>query len=59
MYLKNIRPDIFHSLGWSCGVKQFHGKYDISKGSFYLRAASDFLFELTLEEQKQILQKLN
>lgn len=38
---KYIRPDIFHSLGWSCGVEQFHGKYDVSKGSFYFKAAQD------------------
>jgi hypothetical protein len=46
---KYTRSDIFHSLGWSCGVEQFHGKYDVSKGSFYSRAASDSPLKLTEE----------
>ena len=38
---KYVRPEIFHSLGWSCGVEQFQGKYDTSKGSYYFNAATD------------------
>lgn len=54
---KYERPEIFHSLGWSCGVEQFHGKYDTSKGSFYSRVACDVAPELT-EDQKKHFSKL-
>ena len=49
---KYIRPDIFHSLGWSCGVEQFHGKYDITKGSFYSLAMQDTPEEIAPEDLK-------
>lgn len=38
---KYMRPEIYHSLGWSCGVEQFQGKYDTSKGSYYVNCSSD------------------
>lgn len=38
---KLARPEIYHSKGWSCGVEQFHGKYDTSKGSFYSNCVAD------------------
>lgn len=38
---KLMRPDIYHSRGWSCGVEQFHGKFDTSKGSFYSNCVVD------------------
>lgn len=38
---KYTRPDIYHSLGWSCGVEQFQGKYDTSKGSYYVNCSRD------------------
>lgn len=38
---KYMRPEIFHSQGWSCGVEQFQGKYDTSKGSFYMNCVTD------------------
>lgn len=44
---KYTRPEIYHSLGWSAGVEQFHGKYDVSKGSFYSLCAQDTPHELT------------
>ena len=49
---KYTRPEIFHCLGWSCGVEQFHGKYDVSKGSFYSTVARDTPSELSEEERK-------
>lgn len=38
---KYMRPEIFHSLGWSLGVEKFHGKYDVSKGSYYFNVCRD------------------
>ena len=38
---KYMRPEIFHSRGWSCGVEKFHGGYDISKGSYYINCCTD------------------
>ncbi|KAL4473132.1 hypothetical protein ABPG72_007362 [Tetrahymena utriculariae] len=32
---KLVKPEYFHCVGWSHGVEQFNGKYDVSKGSFY------------------------
>lgn len=44
---KYTRPDIYHSLGWSCGVEQFQGKYDTSKGSYYVNCSRDKLDHLS------------
>lgn len=49
---KLMRPEIFHSKGWSCGVEQFHGKFDTSKGSFYSNCVIDVPPALTPEEKK-------
>lgn len=49
---KLMRPDIYHSRGWSCGVEQFHGKFDTSKGSFYMNCVNDKPTELTSAEKK-------
>ena len=38
---KYMRPEIFHSRGWSHGVEQFQGKYDTGKGSFYVNCVQD------------------
>lgn len=50
---KLARPEIYHSKGWSCGVEQFHGKYDTSKGSFYSNCVVDVPPPLSAEEKKQ------
>lgn len=49
---KYERPEIFHSKGWSCGVEQFQGKYDTSKGSYYVNTASDDAYPISPEEEK-------
>lgn len=49
---KYERPDIFYSKGWSCGVEQFQGKYDTSKGSYYINCATDEAFATTPETEK-------
>lgn len=53
---KYTRPEIFHSLGWSCGVEKFHGNYDVSKGSFYSTCAQDVPRKLSEEEKKSFTQ---
>jgi hypothetical protein len=46
---KYERPEIFHSQGWSCGVEQFQGKYDTSKGSYYVNCSSDASYKIKPE----------
>ncbi|CAD8044442.1 unnamed protein product [Paramecium primaurelia] len=49
-YLKTLeRPESFYSKGWSCGVEQFKGKFDKSKGSFYNNPNYDKCQELGKE----------
>lgn len=45
-------PEVYHSRGWSCGVEQFHGKFDTGKGSFYMNCVRDIPKELTADEKK-------
>ncbi len=47
---KYERPEIYHALGWACGVEQFQGKYDTSKGSYYVNCASDSPYPIAKEE---------
>ena len=49
---KYARPEIFHSLGWSCGVEQFQGKYDTSKGSYYINCCTDKPQPISDEDRK-------
>jgi len=54
---KLTRPEIYHSIGWSCGVEKFHGKFDTSKGSFYSNCVTDNPKELPAEEKKHYTEK--
>ena len=49
---KYERPEIFHSQGWSCGVEQFQGQYDTSKGSYYVNCASDTSYPIPVYEDQ-------
>ena len=49
---KYMRPEIFHSQGWSHGVEQFHGKYDTGKGSYYVNCVQDDPVPLTIEQEQ-------
>jgi hypothetical protein len=47
-----MRPEIFHCLGWSCGVEKFHGNYDVSKGSYYVNCCQDEPQKISEEDKK-------
>jgi hypothetical protein len=46
-------PEIYHSKGWSCGVEQFQGKYDTSKGSYYVNCAIDEAYQIPKGQEKE------
>ncbi len=46
------RPDVHYQVGWSCGVEQFQGKPDFSKGSFYANPVLDNIAQEVLEQEK-------
>ena len=54
---KYERPEVFHSQGWSHGVEQFQGKYDLSKGSYYVNCASDTSYTIRPEEEQLFTQE--